>query len=726
MCGLWALHPEIVADPDTQSVGRPTSDQSFMTNTTGKNGVWADCAWLLGSVLLLAVLLPIELGAVSPQNRTQSLVLIGPEDGKCLAADGGPAVSLHAWSNTAGEEQLSIKASVGRVSQIKKLGSGLFRLWYQAPRQSDNVTVVFQSPLLAEPVSMPLCPFPAGRLRVTPQPEKLLAGGGLRATLSIRATDENNRPVSGLDLSASTNVGSLGPITDLGHGNYRLLFVPPDDPYPQVAVIMIANPDLARLNRIGVARAVIPITAQLNLPGKTAPGTKIEMRVAKRRFGPVTADRTGRFSLPVLVPPGYGTARAKSIDRAGNQKMRSISLYLPETNRLALWAHPKKLRIADNPTSRLLITTVDRYGQPMDVSPKTIQINTDCGSLSKIRPVALGLYESYYTACEKVSTGLAEIKVKLRQAQKSAASLSMQLLPGDVEHIRLDLPKLHVADGKSRGLIKIRLSDRYNNPIRGARLSVLANPGRIETLEETESGVYLAKLVVQSNPLRWLSEVEVTVDLHFGSQPARLVIAKDSLQALPQGFRIQTAVLDRLSLPVVGTPVQFVDQQHKTDQVGRVVFRLPDLGPGLHQRMMEINAPNQPKRQISWWVEKHTCQLLDIDLDSRLPRNQPLVRKGSIRLLPETNANVIINARRVNKLRHQVNVTVRDSAGKGLSSRDIQLSTSHGRVSPIREVGQGQYQADWNLPTGFQKALVSAVDAQSQVGAVLTLVEENH
>jgi hypothetical protein len=674
-------------------------------------------------------LLALLLGAGVSQAAAEVVFL--PPVG-CLPADGGPPVWIHlVVSPIDGQpaaEPPPIAASRGRLDPPEPLGRGTYRLRFHPPRDPQaerlRLTVAGQ-----DGIELPLCARPAGRIAIAAEPASLLAGQGQRAVLRIRALDAAGRPVTAAPIQITANVGRVGPVRALGDGRYRAVFIPPDDPFPQVAILMAANPRSARLDRVAVGRAVVPITARVELPGETAPGTRMQMRVAGRVFGPVRADARGRFELPILVPPGIDRGRATSIDRAGNRKTRTIELFLPETKRLGLWAYPLRLPADGQARSRLLVTTIDRFGRPQDLKQRSrgLQIEAERGRVGSLRHLDRGLYEAYYTAPASTGDGRVTIRVGFpRAGSKSRAEVQLRLLPGPAQQVKIEAPDLLAADGASRGRLVLRVADGRGNPVPGRLVTLAADPGRILDLKEVEPGLHRAALVVGAQPQRWISTISARVRDRAGGRPERLLLDGEALAVDDAGRMILTAVLvDGLGLPVPHLEVRLrvgdAESRSKTGAFGRVRLEVPGPGgPGVHSGRLTVAGVDLVK-PIHWFAGGGRAWLLPIGLAAALPPAKALTARADVRLHPPAGARIALRALAPAEPGRIWTLEIEAFAadGRALDRERLQPSASIGSIGPLRTTSPGHHRAGWTPPAAeWSRAVISVADGVTGAGAV--------
>ncbi|MBN2499097.1 MAG: hypothetical protein JXR96_31200 [Deltaproteobacteria bacterium] len=620
-----------------------------------------------------------------------------------------------------------IQADVGEVGIAEAVADGLYRFEYRPARLEQASQTHLRVSLpggRAHEKELPVCPAPAGQILISAKPNHLLAGQDQHSQLDIQVFDSRGAPVAGAPITLSVNTGILHAVEDLGQGRYRASYVPPSDAFPQVAIIMAANPAGARLDRVAVGRVVIPITARIDLPGKTAPGTRMRMVVAGRSFGPVQADRSGQFNLPILVPPGYGKGQATSIDRVGNRKTRWVDLFLPETNQLGLWAYPTRLPADGRSKSRLLLTTIDRYGKPSDVGQ--VLLRAERGQLSPLLHLAEGLYESYYTAAGSVADGRDRIRVRFPEGGgKSHASAEIDLLPGPAQRLALRVPELLAADSSSRGLIEVEVTDRRGNPVAGQPVALACSEGKVVDLEESRPGFHTAALVVDRDPQCWDSRIEARVEDRPGGAPDRILVCQ---QSLDEG--LDAVVVDPLGLPSSGQPVMMECDKAQpstaaSNRLGRVRFDLA-LGGSAPVTCLLHTSSGRVRKQIHLLPgsDREPARLLPIDLDIDLPPDAPPSALVDVPLHPPLAVALHLRVSPPARGQDSYRLVVEVTGEPGGPEPRIDLSASCGKLSPLHREASGRYAGEWRPPApGWVRAVLTAVERSSHVGVVETLIE---
>lgn len=139
--------------------------------------------------------------------------------------------------------------------------------------------------------------------------------------------------------------GVLGPLrAGDAPGRWEARWEPSRAPQPEVAAFLALAPRCPRCPEpLAAGGARLPISAAVELPGRSEPGVSVTVEIAGRSWGPVTADADGRFLLPAVVPPGARWGLATSRSSLGNEKRTKLDLQLDDRPGLLCAAWPGKL-----------------------------------------------------------------------------------------------------------------------------------------------------------------------------------------------------------------------------------------------------------------------------------------------------------------------------------------------------------------------------------------------
>jgi hypothetical protein len=161
-------------------------------------------------------------------------------------------------------------------------------------------------------------------LGVTADPPRVVLG--VQGQVSIRV--KGVAPTAALHAAASR--GSLQPLAPDG-ADRLYTWVPPQSHVPDVALLCFwteaAPPDAAVL--------ALPLLGRTDVEADTDPNASVTVDVGGTHFGPVKANRRGRVSVPVEVPPSAKIATV--IANAGPQQTtKQVALDVPAYNPLAV------------------------------------------------------------------------------------------------------------------------------------------------------------------------------------------------------------------------------------------------------------------------------------------------------------------------------------------------------------------------------------------------------
>src|SRR6266545_3056932 len=258
-----------------------------------------------------------------------------------LALAAGPELLLPPWPLSPDGELVAVRGAPALAAEgatVEPVARGVYRV-VPAPGAA-RVILRAETAEAAAPVEPP-----PGVVEIevrTPAPVK---GRNLTIEIELAVLRAGGEP----DAEATPPVvavssGQLRDLAPAGPGRFHALYEPASTRHPEVAVLLALVPrcPLCPTPR-AVGHAIVPLSAAIDLPGHSEPGTRTTVTVAGRTFGPGVADARGRFSIPIVVPPGARFASATSVDRSGNRRTAQLDLRLPEVDRLACAAWPRAL-----------------------------------------------------------------------------------------------------------------------------------------------------------------------------------------------------------------------------------------------------------------------------------------------------------------------------------------------------------------------------------------------
>lgn len=308
-------------------------------------------------------------------------------------------------------------------------------------------------------VAAPAGASSSGTVAVRATPSRLVLGRSATAPVrvSIQVRTPEGRPDAEAHVIVHTTAGRIDGVTRIAPGRYRALLQPPDQTFPQLAVVTAANitPGSGGAPEIGVA--TVAYAAAITLEGRTEPGARMEVKVGGGTFGPAVADGAGQFSLPVVVPPGEAWARAVSTDDLGNRTRSRINLYLPRVRQLHAFFYPEVVVADGRDLGWLFITTVTAAGAPQD---RAVTVVPPRGQLQAPERLGPGLQRIPYHPPTEVGSGDDTFVV---QAGDAETTLSLPLVAGAPTQIDVAAPPLIPADGTTAHVLAFVVRDAHGN-----------------------------------------------------------------------------------------------------------------------------------------------------------------------------------------------------------------------------------------------------------------------
>lgn len=257
-----------------------------------------------------------------------------------VAVAAAPEILLPPWPLSPDGDDVAVRGGAALAvegGEARPVGGGLYRVVPPPGARSVRLSAG------AAQVVAEVAP-PPGEIAVTLRPASAVKGRDSTIALELVM------PAAGAGSGAAPPpvvVASSGRVRDLapaGPGRYVAVYEPAPTLHPEVGVILALAPRCPLCSTpLAIGHAVVALSAAIELPGRAEPGTRTTVTVGGATFGPAAADRSGRFSVPLVVPPGARIATAVAVDRLGNRRTTRIDLRLPEVDRLACAAWPRAI-----------------------------------------------------------------------------------------------------------------------------------------------------------------------------------------------------------------------------------------------------------------------------------------------------------------------------------------------------------------------------------------------
>lgn len=309
-----------------------------------------------------------------------------------LALAAAPELLLPPWPLSADGELVAVRgadALAASGATVERVAPGLFRV---VPEEGAGRVGLSAGGAAAEAEVEP----PPGEIAVAFAPAAPVKGrdAEVRLALSLPA-DAAGAATAPLELVASS--GRVRDLAAAGPGRFTAVFEPAATRHPEVVVLLALAPrcPLCAAPR-AVGYAVVPLAAAIDLPGRSEPGAATTVTVGGRAFGPAAADAEGRFSIPVVVPPGASGGEAASVDAAGNRRETRIDLRLPPVDRLACAAWPRALPADGRSAASIWCVASTAAGEPAPGA--ALALSAGAGELGRASPFRGALQRARWRA----------------------------------------------------------------------------------------------------------------------------------------------------------------------------------------------------------------------------------------------------------------------------------------------------------------------------------------
>jgi Carboxypeptidase regulatory-like domain len=627
-----------------------------------------------------------------------------------LGGDGEHLVAIYALDGEALTAP-TVRARDGQVVDAKAAPDGGWLVRYRAPRVTALATDVLTVTTRRGTGKVDIAVEPVGRvqLAVTISPSPLLLEKGARAEVRIRARDAAGRPArSPLRLGAS--VGRVSAPEEVGPGEYRAVYTPPEEKFPQVAIVAALS-----VADGAFASAACALAARVTVTGQGEPGASLAIAVDNRTFGPLSIGKDGRWALPLIVPPG-SRAIGVSTDKMGNQQKRDIDLHLPPFPKLLLFAVPSELPADGRAQAEIVAFSVDARGNPEKRAPPAL--TADRGNLSQPEVHGDGSTTWTFTAPSSMGPGKAGLRA-------GGASAAVTLRPAPPLAIQVVQPPQPLPAGSDAPVsVEVRVRDAGGAPVSGAELTATLAGGRVVTTSEKAPGRYAVELVPPRDPGRGSATLHVEVSGMRPGAPRRVTL--HPAKASAGHVAAEAWVDDDLGLPVPGVKVELegpggaataesdrfgtarLEVARPTGRHFRFSARLPSL-PGMTATLDELSVGGT-LHTVSGLAGRGVEPEREPPAESSGEGDLPLVAAApmDVRLSVEPDG-------RGARLR----VKLVDSAGKPVTGQ-ILYQASAGTLTLLRPVAGGEAELRFIPPPGAKKGqrfLVSVTETRTRVTA---------
>lgn len=616
------------------------------------------------------------LGAAGPASAAELLGPPGPvsPDGFWVGLRGGDAAALEAAG-----------------ADVAAAGPGLWRV---VPRAAGgSVTVRARAAGQTLERSFPVGP-PAASVTLALSPRAPVKGQDTRAELTVTVLDRDGKPSASLAPPVvRANVGAVEALERVGPGTYRARYLLPATRYPEVAVLVAfaAWPHPQSVHgAFGALR--VPLASAVELPGKTEPNAEMSLTIAGRKFGPVQTGADGSFKIPVVVPPGFGTASGTAVDRLRNRRTTPIDLMLPPVDQLACVVNPTRLPADGRAKARVLCATSDPFGNV--AAGAKVQLAASRGALSAPRGLPGGVVEWALTAPDGLQEPVALVAT-WRQGQVHAREeLAVELVQGPAARLSVapDDALVHLGFGTG---VRFEVQDLLGRPRAGAPPALVSGRGGLLRLAEEAPGRWSARYQAPPDGAEGTEPLAFRALGPHGAEPA-------VLRTWAEGGALWAAVTDLAGLPVPDQELRVQGRSVRTGADGAAA-----VAP-LAEGAVEL-------RHALWPSLAETVHVRDAGRWLLPPPEKPPAGEATVAL--ELGPPVPVNVR-LRQAGRRVTWWVEAPSGEALRGRRVQVTLSGARAGPSQE---DDGRATFELQEVRAGASVTVVDVETGVAGLLEL-----
>jgi hypothetical protein len=291
------------------------------------------------------------------------------------------ALLLPPWPLSPDGESIAVLGDAPLVAEGARVEREVGRLWRVVPEPGREAVLLSAG---ADSVRAAVAP-PPGRILVTIDPVHPVKGKDRAVRIRLEVRGEGG---VALALEAPPRVvvstGRIGPFAASGDaGRFEGVWEPSDSAEPEVLGIVALAPRCPLCaSPLAAGADRFPVSAAIDLPGRSDPGVETRVEIAGRSFGPVRADGNGRFVVPVVVPPGTRWATATSQSEIGNERKTKLDLQLPESPALfcALW--PERVPADGRTEAGVRCVAWSASGAPQD--PASLRAAAGAGTIREL------------------------------------------------------------------------------------------------------------------------------------------------------------------------------------------------------------------------------------------------------------------------------------------------------------------------------------------------------
>ena len=466
-----------------------------------------------------------------------------------LSPDGTPIVGLKGKP----------AASSGATTDLTELGGGLYKFAF-TPAKADSrqsVALTFKSKLATkEPVArtwnVSVAPPVSHQLTLAVNPSSITLGQDRTASVSFSLAGGNSQALAGVELRTNVSAGTLENVTNLGAGQFSALFNTPTTPFPQMLLLTAVD---KRDPGETFGSAAVQLLGKADFPVQVAPNARVIIKVAGREFGPIQSDAQGRAKVPIVVPPGAGTATKTEIAPDGKVTESPLDLKIPESRRVALFptatAVPSDSRLGI--PIRTVVVTPD--GKPDDNA--LVAITATAGTVSPPKSEGGGIYLAMFTPPTSNANTQVTLTVSLSNGSSvQTDSTTLNLVPVRPAKVALTAEPTTLSSTADGFRVFAKVTTADGTGLGGRAVSFGVNGGKVKEVKDLRNGDYQATFSTTGNgPVELTAAVGTAAT---GNPFARVLVIPATDRIVNDGVSpllLTIATVDEYGYPVGNVPV---------------------------------------------------------------------------------------------------------------------------------------------------------------------------
>jgi len=393
-------------------------------------------------------------------------------------------------------------------------------------------------------------PALTGHLSLSADPPQAVLGETEAITLTVTLVGEAT-PSTAEELSVRVSAGAVQDLSHMGDGRFTARYLPPSGGDRQLALLTVS--DRRDPSRIYGA-ACIPLVASAQQRVRTKPNSSVLLKVAGREFGPVQADRSGRATVPALLPPGPKTATLVTVTDGVPEESQ---LDLPSAQRtLVQWIPGHTGLPADSALSIPVRVAVFAPDGQRDAGA-ALKLTASAGTFSAPRHEGDGIYLSEYTPQTANKEQDVTLTAALEGSDTDRDTLKVTLIPTRPRRVSLTAEPSPLPLGAKAVTLTARVEDLDGAGLSGRTLGITPTGAkRVDPIRDQKDGSYTVDLAVIG---RGAVEVWATAESTATGTPLRDLVGVPNRDRLPaagiSSAMLTLLALDEFGYPVPGVPV---------------------------------------------------------------------------------------------------------------------------------------------------------------------------